>query len=141
MDNKSFITVQVTVNADIDKVWDCWTRPEHITKWNFASDDWHSPSAQNDLKPGGRFLWRMEAKDGSFGFDFSGVYDEVRLHEYISYSLDDGRIVRITFTAGGNNTEVEEVFEAESENSLELQQSGWQAILNNFKKYTEQAGD
>jgi len=141
MDNKSFITVQVTVNAAIEKVWACWTRPENITKWNFASDDWHSPSAQNDLVPGGRFLWRMEAKDGSFGFDFSGVYDEVILHEYISYTLDDGRIVQITFKPDGNNTEVAEVFEAEAENSLELQQSGWQAILNNFKKYAEQAGD
>src|SRR5690554_6299418 len=98
------ITVQTTVQVPSDKAWRYWTEPEHITRWNNASDDWHTPVAENDLRSGGKFLSRMEAKDGSFGFDFSGVYDEVRLNEFISYTLGDGRMVEITFINQGNET-------------------------------------
>ncbi len=134
---KTVITVENTVNAPVEKVWEYWTKPEHITKWNAASDDWHSPWAQNDLRVGGKFAARMEAKDGSFGFDFGGVYDEVRNNEYIEYTLGDDRKVKINFTQEGNKTKVVESFEAESTHSIEMQQGGWQAILDNFKKYTE----
>lgn len=134
---KTVITVENIVNAPVSKVWECWTKPEHITKWNFASDDWHSPWAKNDLRPGGSFSSRMEAKDGSFGFDFGGVYDVVKNYENIEYTMGDGRKVKINFEAQGNHTKVEESFEAESENPVEMQRGGWQAILDNFKKYTE----
>ena len=135
--NATTITVATTIAAPIENVWKLWTEPEHIKKWNNASDDWHTPKAQNDLRKGGKFLIRMESKDGKMGFDFSGVYDNVKTNELISYTLDDGRKVKITFTSVGNNTKVEEAFEAESENSIDMQESGWQSILNNFKKYTE----
>ena len=131
------ITVESTVNAPIEKVWQCWTSPEHITKWNNASDDWHTPHAENDLRVGGKFLSRMEAKDGSFGFDFGGVYSDVKPHELIAYTLEDGRKVSIRFSAMGKETKVVETFEAENTNSIELQRGGWQAILDNFKKHTE----
>lgn len=119
-------------------MWEYWTEPQHITQWNNASDDWHTPVAENDLTVGGKFLTRMEAKDGSFGFDFGGVYDEVKLHEVISYTMGDGRKVTITFKSQGNETEVIETFDAETSNPIEMQQAGWQAILDNFKKYAEQ---
>lgn len=131
------ITVENTVNAPVEKVWEFWTKPEHITKWNNASDDWHTPRAENDLRAGGSFSARMEAKDGSFGFDFGGVYDEVRTNEYIEYTLGDGRKVNITFTDLGGSTKVTESFDAEGTHSVEMQRGGWQAILDNFKKYTE----
>jgi uncharacterized protein YndB with AHSA1/START domain len=136
--NNVKITVKTTVNAPVEKVWEYWTEPKHITKWNNASDDWHTPIAENDLRVGGKFLTRMEAKDGSFGFDFGGIYDEVKLNEVISYNLGDGRKVTITFTGQGNETEVIETFDAETMNSIEMQQAGWQTILDNFKKYSEQ---
>ncbi|MEI9810099.1 MAG: SRPBCC family protein [Bacteroidota bacterium] len=135
--DKPVITVETIVDAPVAKVWEYWTNPGHITKWNNASDDWHTPHAENDIRVGGKFVARMEAKDGSFGFDFAGVYDALRTNEYIEYTIADGRKVKITFTAQGDKTKVVESFEAESTNSLELQQGGWQAILNNFKKYTE----
>lgn len=135
--NKTTITVKNTVNAPIEKIWSCWTKPEHIIKWNNASDDWHTPRAENDLRVGGRFLSRMEAKDGSYGFDFGGVYDEVKTNELIAYTMDDGRKAKINFTRQGNATKVVETFEAETENPIELQRGGWQAILDSFKKYTE----
>ncbi|MBI1768210.1 MAG: SRPBCC family protein [Bacteroidetes bacterium] len=131
------ITVENTVKAPVEKVWRLWTEPPHIKNWNNASDDWHTPFAENDLRIGGKFNSRMEAKDGSFGFDFGGVYDEVKLNQKISYTIGDGRKVSITFTANGNETKVTETFEAESENSLDLQRNGWQTILDNFKKYAE----
>lgn len=134
---KNMITVSAIVNAPVAKVWDAWTNPVHIVKWNSASDDWHTPKAENDIRTGGKFLSRMEAKDGSWGFDFAGVYDEVKDHELIAYTLGDGRTVTITFEGEGNTTKVTEAFEAEAENSLEMQQSGWQAIMDHFKKYTE----
>ncbi len=135
--DKTVITIENTINAPVEKVWEFWTKPEHITKWSNASDDWHTPRAENDLRQGGKFVSRMEAKDGSMGFDFSGVYDAVRNNEYIEYKIGDGRKVKIIFTAQGNKTKVVESFEAENENSLEMQQGGWQAILDNFKRYTE----
>lgn len=131
-------TIQAVIHAPVEKVWQYWNEPDHITKWNHASDDWHSPYAENDLRAGGRFLFRMEAKDGSFGFDFSGTYDEVVSHERISYTLDDGRKVQITFQSQNGKTEVIETFEAETTHPAELQKQGWQAILNNFKAYVEQ---
>lgn len=131
------ITVETLVNAPITKVWDFWTEPKHIINWNTASDDWHTPNATNDLRAGGRFNSRMEAKDGSFGFDFSGVYTNVQPMELIEYTLDDDRKVKILFTPQGENIMITETFDAEEENTVELQQFGWQCILNNFKKYTE----
>ena len=135
--NKTLITVEATVNAPVEKVWKLWTAPEHITKWNSASDDWHTPFSENDLRTGGKFLSRMEAKDGSFGFDFGGVYDEVKENELIEYTMGDGRKVIINFTGKDNETKVVESFDAESTNSIEMQRGGWQAILDNFKKYVE----
>jgi len=136
-DNATPIVIERTYNAPIEKVWDYFTQPEHITKWNNASDDWHTPNASNDLRVGGNFVYRMEAKDGSFGFDFGGVYESVDQNEYIEYTIGDGRNVKVNFTAQGNKTDVVETFEAEEINSIELQKGGWQAILDNFKKYTE----
>ncbi|HEY8888998.1 MAG TPA: SRPBCC family protein [Clostridium sp.] len=139
--NNSTITVETIVNNPVEIVWRYWTEPQHIVKWNNASDDWHTTFAEIDLRVGGKFLSRMESKDGSFGFDFSGVYDEVKLNEIISYILDDGRKVKITFITQENKTKIIEIFESEKTNSNEVQQSGWQKILENFKKYTEQPGD
>ena len=131
------ITIETTVQAPIEKVWELYNEPTHVKKWNSASDDWHTPRAENDLRAGGKFLYRMEAKDGSFGFDFFGTYDEVIPLEKIDYTLGDGRKVSITFKAQGNETEMVVTFDAESENPIEMQQQGWQAILDSFKKYTE----
>ncbi|MDR6784877.1 uncharacterized protein YndB with AHSA1/START domain [Pedobacter africanus] len=136
--NKTKITVAATVNAPVEKVWEFWNAPAHIVKWCSASDDWHTPKAENDLRVGGAFSSRMEAKDGSFGFDFGGIYDEVETHKLIAYTLGDGRKVEITFSGNGDTTEVTETFEAEETNSIEMQQGGWQAIMNNFKRYAEQ---
>lgn len=135
--NKTLITVENSVNAPVDKVWKFWTTPEHITKWNNASDDWHTPHAENDLRPGGKFLSRMEAKDGSFGFDFAGTYDEVKTNQLIAYTIGDGRKVKAIFTGDGAKTKIVTTFEAETTNSIEMQRGGWQAILDNFKKYSE----
>jgi uncharacterized protein YndB with AHSA1/START domain len=134
---KTVITVETTVNAPVQKVWEYWTKPDHITKWNFASDDWHSPWAKADFREGGTFTARMEAKDGSMGFDFGGVYDVIRAKEYIEYTIGDGRKVKINFTPQGNKTKVVESFEAEDTHSIEMQKGGWQSILDNFRKYTE----
>lgn len=131
------ITIEALIAAPVEKVWKYWTEPAHIVKWNNASDDWHTPHAENDLRVGGKFLSRMEAKDGSFGFDFGGVYTEVKQHEKIDYVLGDNRTVKITFISNGNQTKVLETFDAENENSLEMQRTGWQMILNNFKKHVE----
>ncbi|MFY0254779.1 SRPBCC family protein [Chitinophaga sp. 30R24] len=135
--DKTTITVSTTVNAPIEKVWKLWSTPEDIIKWNSGADDWHTPRAENDLRTGGKFLSRMEAKDGSMGFDFVGIYDEVKLHELIVYSIEDGRKVTIHFEGNGATTEVIETFEAESTHPVEQQRKGWQTILDNFKKYTE----
>lgn len=138
MKNKKVkITVQTTVNATIEKVWKIWTTPNDILHWNNASEDWHTTKAENDLKVGGKFSYRMEAKDGSFGFDFEGIYDTVKTNELIAYTMADGRKSIITFKQQGNNINISQTFEAETENTIELQKNGWQAIMNNFKKYTE----
>jgi len=134
---KNPITVEVLVHAPVEKVWSAFISPEAIMEWNSASVDWHTPRAENDLKVGGRFVFRMEAKDGSEGFDFSGVYDVVIPFERIAYTIEDGRKVELTFIPENDSVKVVESFEPETENSLELQRAGWQAILDNFKKYTE----
>ncbi len=135
--SKTTITVENIVNASVEKSWKFWTGVEHITKWNNASEDWHTPRATNDLRTGGKFTSRMEAKDGSFGFDFGGTYSEVKPNQLIAYTMDDGRKATITFSGNNNTTKVVETFEAESVNSIEQQRAGWQSILDNFKKYAE----
>jgi len=134
---KQKITVETSVKAPIEKVWKVWTTPEHIMQWNNASPDWHTPKAENDLRKGGKFVSRMEAKDGSFGFEFWGIYDEVDHLALISYTMGDGRKAEVSFSAEGTQTKMTETFEAESENPIEMQKAGWQAILDNFKKYAE----
>lgn len=135
--DKKRITIAATIQAPVEKVWACWSKPEHIIRWNNASEDWYTPKAENDLRTGGSFSSRMEARDGSMGFDFGGIYDEVREPEYIAYTLGDGRKVNITFESNGDSTTVTEIFEAEDTNPVDMQQGGWQSILDNFKKYTE----
>jgi uncharacterized protein YndB with AHSA1/START domain len=131
------ITVEAVVKAPVEKVWKFWTEPKHITQWCQASDDWHAPYAENDARRGGKFKTTMAAKDGSFSFDFAGVYSNVQENKVIEYAMEDGRKVKITFLGNGAETRVTETFDPETENSIELQRSGWQAILDNFKKYTE----
>ncbi len=134
----TIITVAATINASTDKVWRCFTEPQHVVRWNHASDDWHTPLAENDLHEGGRFNYRMEAKDGSVGFNFTGTYSRIEPNYVIEYTLDDNRKVQLTFEAENEATRVVETFEAEHTNSIELQREGWQSILNNFKKYAEE---
>jgi uncharacterized protein YndB with AHSA1/START domain len=131
------ITVEAIVNAPVEKVWNYWNAPEHVTKWCAASDDWHAPFAENDLRTDGTFKTTMAAKDGSFSFDFGGTYTKVVPHKNIEYTMSDGRKVEITFSAIGASTQVIETFDAEKENPIEMQRDGWQAILDNFKKHTE----
>ncbi|MBP5993611.1 MAG: SRPBCC family protein [Candidatus Moranbacteria bacterium] len=134
---KTAVTVETVIAAPIEKVWMCWAEPEHITHWNFASDDWHAPSATNDLRVGGRFSYRMEARDGSAGFDFSGTYAVVEERQRIEYVMDgeDARKVSVEFAAHPDGCRVVETFETEETNPIELQRAGWQAILDNFKKH------
>lgn len=137
---KTKITVQTTVNSPRQTVWDYFTNPKHIVNWNNASPDWHTTRAENDLQPGGSFTSRMEAKDGSTGFDFEGVYQEVEKYSFYSYIMDDGRYVEVSFKKVPDGIEIAETFDAETANSLEMQKNGWQAILDNFKTYTESHG-
>jgi uncharacterized protein YndB with AHSA1/START domain len=137
MSNFEKITIEAIVNRNSPDIWTLWTDPEHITKWNQANDDWHSPRAENDLRVGGRFLTRMEAKDGSMGFDFSGTYDEIIEHKKIHYTMDDSREVETLFNEENGKTKIIITFDAENENPLEMQREGWQAILNSFKRYAE----
>ncbi|HEY0058637.1 MAG TPA: SRPBCC domain-containing protein [Flavisolibacter sp.] len=132
---KPKIEVTATVDTDPPTTWMLWTTPEHIMNWNNASPEWHTPKAENDLREGGQFSFRMEARDGSFGFDFGGTYDLVNAPTQLGYTLGDGRKVEISFAGNGTGTEIIQVFEAEEENEMELQRAGWQAILNNFKEY------
>ena len=134
---RTAITVEAAIAAPIEKIWKYWTEPDHIINWNFASDDWCAPSATNDLRIGGKFNCRMEAKDGSMGFDFEGTYTDVKENERIEYSLADARHIKIEFVQSGDKYHVIETFDAEDENPIELQKGGWQSILNNFKKYVE----
>lgn len=138
MEGKQIITVKAWVAAPVEKVWKYWTEPEHITKWYQASADWHAPHASNDLRIGGKFVTTMAAKDGSFSFDFGGEYTEVVPHQLIAYTLGDGRKVKIVFESENGSTQITETFEAETTNSAEMQQTGWQAILNSFKQYAEE---
>lgn len=131
------ITVQTTIDKPVAIVWELWTNPEHIIHWNFAYEEWHCPSAANDARPQGRFSWRMEAKDGSMGFDFSGTYEEVKPNQFIRYRMDDDRIATLLFEEEGNSTKITETFEAEDMNPVEMQKAGWQAILDNFGQYAE----
>lgn len=131
------ITIEASVNAPVEKVWKMWNDPQDVVQWNTASPDWHTPKAVNDLRVGGKFEYHMAAKDGSFAFDFAGIYDEVKTNELIAYTMGDERKVEVRFTSKEEKTLVVTVFEAESENSIEMQQGGWQAILDNFKKYAE----
>jgi uncharacterized protein YndB with AHSA1/START domain len=131
------ITVQTVVKAHIAEVWECWNKPEHIIGWAFASDDWEAPAAQNDLRVGGKFKTTMAAKDKSSSFDFMGTYTAVRENELIEYELDDDRQVRVEFTELPEGVRITESFEPENQNPEEMQRSGWQAILDNFKKYVE----
>lgn len=130
------IKIKATISADTQKVWEYYTLPEHITKWNFADISWHCPTANNDMKIGGRYVARMEAKDGSFGFDFEAVYTEIIQGQSFTYEFG-GRLATVEFKAINDQTEVSITFDPETENSIELQKNGWQAILDNFKKYTE----
>ncbi len=135
--SKTTITVKAEVNEVVEKVWKYWTDPKHIVNWAHASDDWHAPVAENDVRTGGKFYIRMESRDGSDGFDFNGVYDSVVLLKQIKYTIDDGRNVRITFDSDDSKTLITMVVETEAHNPVDLQQQGWQAILNNFRKYVE----
>ncbi len=131
------ITIETNIKAPIDKVWDTWNNPSHVVNWNHASDDWFSPRATNDFKVGGKFVYRMEAKDGSFGFDFSGTYVDIQDKKLVVTRLDDDRLVSTEFIPENDSIKVVETFEAEGENSVELQREGWLAILTNYKNYTE----
>lgn len=131
------ITVQTKIQASIDKIWDLWTLPEHITQWNMASEDWHTLFAENDLKVGGRFKSTMASKDGTMSFDFVGAYEAILDKKLIAYTIEDGRVVIVVFEELEDGFEVREYFEPESVNSEELQYQGWQAILDNFKRYVE----
>lgn len=131
------VTIDAVISADPTKVWEYWTKSEHITNWNFASDDWQCRRAENNLTAGGKYSARMEAKDGSFGFDFEAIYDEVIEQKKITYTMTDGRKATTVFNGGDGQTRVITTFDAETKNDVEMQRAGWQAILNNFKKYVE----
>lgn len=131
------ITVQATVKNTIDKVWEFWNKPEHITKWAFASPDWHAPKAENDLREGGKFTTTMAAKDGSMSFDFWGEYTLVKENQAINYTMGDGRKAEIIFKEIPEGVEIIESFDPETQNPEEMQRGGWQAILDNFKNYAE----
>ena len=137
MSQETRITVEVTANVPVAKVWKAWNTPADIMQWNAADPSWHSPSSENDLRVGGKFKHRMEAKDGSFGFDFEGIYDIVELHKEITYTMGDGRKATTFFAGQDGKTTIQTIFDAETENDPEFQKQGWQAILNNFVKYAE----
>jgi len=134
------IVVRTIIKAPVKKVWKLWTDPEHIVHWNYATEEWHTPRAENDLREGGRFVSRMESKDGREGFDFSGEYTRIVQNRQIEYTMDDGRRAQVTFVPNGDETIVSETFEPENVNPPEFQQQGWQSILDNFRKYVERFG-
>ena len=131
------ITVATTIAADTQKVCDYYTKPEHITQWNFATPEWQCPKAENELAVGGKYFARMEAKDGSFGFDFEAIYDEVDVPKKLTYTMGDGRQATTHFEDLNGSTNVTTTFDAENAHDAAMQQAGWQAILDNFKRYTE----
>ena len=134
----NLIKVQTTINAPISKIWEYWTSEKHVTNWNFAVSDWHCPAATNNLVVGGEFHYTMSDKDNSFSFDFWGTYQKIDIEKYIEIHLGDGRLMKVFFETSGNDTIVTEEFEPEQQNTVEMQQAGWQMILDNFKKYVEQ---
>jgi predicted 3-demethylubiquinone-9 3-methyltransferase (glyoxalase superfamily)/uncharacterized protein YndB with AHSA1/START domain len=140
MSNATMLKVQTTIQAPIEKIWQCWTDPVHIMQWNNASEDWHTPKAVNDLRPGGKFVFTMAAKDGSMRFDFEGTYDEVIENQRIAYTLADDRNVQADFKTSGGETQITQNFEAENMNAHDMQVAGWQSILDNFKRYVESNG-
>lgn len=140
MSTPTRITVSALVNKPVADVWNTWTDPKHIMQWNAANDDWHCPKATNDLRTGGQFSSTMAARDGSFSFDFEGVYDDVQPHEHIAYTMADGRTCEILFSSENGGTRVVESFDAETQNPVEMQRTGWQAILDRFKAYAEAQG-
>lgn len=131
------ITIQAVIAADRQKVWNCYTQPEHITKWNFATDTWHCPAASNDMRVGGKYLARMEAKDGSFAFDFEAVYNEIVDGEKFTYTMPDNREIQVSFEKMDDKTRVTVTFDPENVNPVDLQRDGWQSILDNFRRYAE----
>jgi uncharacterized protein YndB with AHSA1/START domain len=137
MTSPTRITVETTVNVPVEAAWNAWNDPEAIKQWCSGSPDWHTPRATVDLREGGTFSSRMEAKDGSMGFDFGGTYTKVIPHQQIEYTMEDGRKVEITFEDQGGTTHIVETFDAEGKNPVEMQRAGWQTIMDNFKTYTE----
>jgi uncharacterized protein YndB with AHSA1/START domain len=135
--NNNPITIETIVNAPMAKVWECWNKPEHILGWAFASDDWEASNPENDIRTGGKFKTTMAAKDKSARFDFTGIYTIVEKHKRIEYDMDDGRHVKVEFIQLPKGVKIKETFDPENDNSEEMQRAGWQAILDNFKKYTE----
>ncbi len=133
------ISVEASIRVPLSKVWNMWTEPQHIVNWNFASDDWHCPSAENDLRPGGTFNYVMAAKDGAMSFNFEGIYPDVQHLKKIDFALSDGRKVHVEFFEQGSDTNIRESFEPETQNPRDLQEAGWRAILNNFKKLVEES--
>lgn len=131
------ITIETVVRASLNSVWDAWNNPDDIKQWNAAQDDWHTTRSTVDLRVGGKFQSRMEAKDGSQGFDFEGTYTRIVPHETIEYQMSDGREVKVEFAESGNGVLVKTTFDAETENPPEMQRAGWQAILDNFGRYVE----
>lgn len=134
------ISIETVVNAPVDSVWRAWTTPDDIVQWNAANVEWHTPNATIDLRAGGSFNYRMEAKDGSMGFDFTGRFTKVVENHVIEFVMDDDRVVMVEFVTAANGVTVRETFDAESENEAEMQRQGWQAILNNFAKHVESNG-
>lgn len=139
MNNKT-ITIKTIIEATIEQVWIYWTTPEHIKNWNSANDDWHTTKVVNDLSNGGRFVFRMEAKDVSFGFDFGGTYTKIVPEKHLAYKLDDDRKATIDFEEKDDKVTITETFDTEDQNPVDMQKQGWQAILDNFKKYVEAHG-
>jgi len=139
MNNKT-ITIKAVVKATLEQVWECWTTPKHIKKWNNANKDWHTTKVVNELRTGGRFVFRMEAKDGSFGFDFGGTYTKIVPEKQLAYKLDDDRKAIIDFEEKDDKVTITETFDTEDQNPVDMQKQGWQAILDNFKKYVEAHG-
>jgi uncharacterized protein YndB with AHSA1/START domain len=137
MAEQTKIKVEASVNAPLEKVWQAWNDPIDIVKWNTPDPSWHTPSSENDLRTNGKFKHRMEAKDGSFGFDFEGTYNKVELHKEITYTMPDGRMATTLFTEKDGKTLLETTFDPETQNEPEFQKKGWQAILANFVKYAE----
>ena len=141
MSKPEAITIETIVQKPVAAAWKTWTEPEHIMQWCQASDDWHAPYAENDVRTHGVFKTTMAARDGSVSFDFEGVYTEVIPHEVIAYALADGRTVKITFTDNGTSTKIVETFDPETVNPVELQREGWQSILDSYTRHTEKQSD